>query len=118
MTKAVWIDDVMTFAEYERLAHRSTPPNMDQKEMILLAALGVAGESGEFVELVKKYMFHGHQLDRKKAIKELGDILWYVAHGARALGATLQQVAEANIEKLAARYPDGFMEKDSHHDGD
>ena len=71
-------------------------------------ALGLTGEAGEFAELIKKYVYHGHDLDVVKATKELGDLLWYVAVAASDLGVTLQWVAERNIAKLRERYPDGF----------
>lgn len=70
--------------------------------------LGLAGESGEVVELIKKAVFHGHDLDRLKLRKELGDVLWYLAAIATMCGLDLDDVAEGNISKLKARYPDGF----------
>ncbi len=73
-----------------------------------MCALGRAGEAGEVVELVKKRLFHGHVLDRTKLTHELGDVLWYLGQLASAAGITLDEVAKANLAKLAARYPEGF----------
>jgi NTP pyrophosphatase (non-canonical NTP hydrolase) len=73
-----------------------------------MTALGLAGESGEYADLIKKHLFHSHALDREKARKELSDVLWYVAVAAHQLGFTLSSVAQANVDKLRARYPDGF----------
>lgn len=72
------------------------------------AALGLCGESGEFADIIKKAVYHGHALDKEKAAKELGDTLWYIALAAGRLGYTLSEVASMNIEKLRIRYPDGF----------
>ena len=75
---------------------------------ILNAALGLAGEAGEFADHIKKYQFQGHDLDREHLIKELGDIIWYVAQAAVGLETTNDEIMERNIAKLKARYPHGF----------
>jgi NTP pyrophosphatase (non-canonical NTP hydrolase) len=75
---------------------------------ILTYALGLAGESGECCDLIKKHIGHGHDQDKDKLVKELGDVLWYVAGLAHLLGVSLSEVAQVNIDKLAKRYPDGF----------
>lgn len=72
------------------------------------ACLGLAGETGEFCEHVKKYLYHGHPLDYKELEKEVGDILWYVALAARAIGCSLNYIANENIDKLRIRYPEKF----------
>lgn len=76
--------------------------------MILNAALGLAGEAGEFANEVKKVHFHGHETDKDKLIEELGDVLYYVAMAALELNVPLDAVAKKNVAKLAARYPQGF----------
>ena len=68
----------------------------------------LAGEAAEAMEMIKKYRFHGHDLDYPKLKKELGDTLWYLAVLADLLGFSLDGVAQANIAKLERRYPDGF----------
>ena len=75
---------------------------------LVCAALGLAGESGEFADAVKKYRYHGHQLDYAHLIEEVGDVLWYCALAARELGVTLEDVANENVLKLQRRYPAGF----------
>lgn len=98
-----------TFAEYhtERTTAQGVP-FPDPKDRLLIGALGLGGESGEVLELVKKHLYHGKDLDREKLILELGDVLWYVMISADAIGATLEEVAIANNAKLRARYPNGF----------
>jgi len=71
-------------------------------------ALGIAGEAGEVADYIKKVLYHGHPIDKDKLCKELGDVLWYIATLAENAGLTLEEVARANIDKLWARYPDGF----------
>jgi len=73
-----------------------------------ILALGIAGEAGEVADLVKKELGHGHPRNSEKMAKELGDVLWYVAALAEEYGYSLSAVATMNIEKLKARYPQGF----------
>lgn len=75
------------------------------------AAMGLCGESGEFIDLVKKILWHEKKVDYEtldKLQKELGDVLWYVALASDALNFHLDEVARTNISKLKKRYPDGF----------
>lgn len=87
---------------------RTCPSVADGPQTILCASLGLAGESGEFVDLLKKHLFHGHPFDREKLILELGDIRWYLELAAHALGVSMEEVEKRNVEKLRKRYPDGF----------
>ncbi len=98
----------MDFASYEAAASRTAPRPGSQREALLLAGLGLAGEAGEVADHFKKVAFHGHELDASHVAEELGDILWYAAFAARAVGTTLDEVAAENIRKLERRYPDGF----------
>ena len=72
-------------------------------------ALGIAGEAGEYCELIKKRHFHGKELDLQDAKKELGDVLYYVAMAASNLNISLNDIAQANVDKLLSRYPNGFV---------
>ena len=103
--------------DYQTLCLRTASPvSMATDENLLLqGAMGMCGESGEFMDIVKKYFFHGHPLDQEHLKLELGDIMWYVATTAHALGIPLEEVMKDNIEKLKLRYPDGFTTSDSMH---
>ena len=74
---------------------------------VLYAAIGMCGEAGEVSELVKKYAYHGHTIDREHLARELGDVLWYVTYMAHLFGYSLGDIMVMNQEKLAKRYPDG-----------
>ena len=76
--------------------------------MLVWNALGLAGEAGEVADTIKKAVFHQHGLNRGELIKELGDVLWYVAALCSKLDVPLSEVMERNIAKLKQRYPDGY----------
>ena len=77
--------------------------------------LGLCGEAGECADLVKKHKFQGHELDAEHLAKELGDVAWYLAVSAYAIGYDLESVMKMNVEKLRSRYPDGFSSELSQH---
>ena len=105
----------MTLDDYQRDAMRTAGAALRAEDGLVLSALGLNGEAGEYSELVKKNVYHGHPLDIDKAAKELGDVLWYIARAAEAIGVPLSEIAARNIEKLRARYPDGFSSEQSIH---
>lgn len=100
----------MTGNEYQQAALRTANAHED---VIQNCALGLSGESGEVADHVKKVRYQGHTLDPKHLVKELGDISWYVAVMAHALGYTLEEIFQMNIYKLYGRYPDGFSKERS-----
>lgn len=75
---------------------------------LLEGLMGVNGEAGEAVDILKKVLFQGHTLDREHIALELGDICWYIALAADAIGYPLEEIMAMNLEKLRKRYPDGF----------
>ena len=103
----------MTINEYQKLAMTTLNPDLDDKDVLINGVMGLCGESGEVIDLVKKWLAQGHELNRERLVKELGDVAWYIAEIATALGVTLEEVLAKNIEKLKARYPDGFKYSDS-----
>lgn len=105
----------MTANEYQRLAMVTLNPDLSQKEILINGVMGLCGEAGEAIDVVKKHLAQGHGLDRDKLIKELGDVAWYLAETATALDVSLEEVLERNLEKLRARYPEGFDAQRSIH---
>ena len=106
----------MTINEYQNAALRTAQTDkLTARELLLNSALGLCGESGEVADLVKKHRFQGHDLDFDHVAKELGDIAWYLAVGAYAIGFDLERIFRMNIDKLKARYPNGFSTDRSLH---
>ncbi len=104
----------LTFQKYQQLAQRTSGAGGDDKERrLMVAALGLAGEAGEFANLVKKRLAHGHPITAAELADELGDVLWYLAEAASAIGMPLEQIAQENVDKLRRRYPDGFSSERS-----
>ncbi len=107
----------MTFSEYERLAQR-TAAERTMEQRLIHAQMGLSSEAGEVSEHLKHHLFHGHPLDRDHLIKELGDLMWYLAEAAVGLGVPMEEIAKRNIEKLKGRYPEGFSTERSMNRGD
>ncbi len=105
----------MTINEYQQLAMTTLNPALDRKDVLINGVMGLCGESGEAIDIVKKWLAQGHELDREKLAKELGDIAWYLAETAWALDVPLEEILQANIDKLKKRYPQGFDSNRSVH---
>jgi len=103
----------MTINEYQKLAMTTLNKELNKKDILINGVMGLCGESGEAIDIVKKHLAQGHELDREHLIKELGDIAWYLAETATALDVDLEEVLIQNIEKLKKRYPDGFSTEKS-----
>ena len=99
---------MMTANEYQKLAMTTLNPSLSKKDVLINGVMGLCGEAGEAIDIVKKHLAQGHDLDRERLIKELGDIAWYLAETATALDVDLETVLQGNIAKLKKRYPDGF----------
>ena len=98
----------MTPNEYQKLAMTTLNSALSPKDVLINGVMGLCGESGEVIDLVKKHLHQGHELDKEKLIRDLGDVCWYIAEIATALDVPLEQVMQGNIDKLRARYPEGF----------
>lgn len=107
------VNNGMTLNEYQMAAQRTSAG----ENKLDNGCLGLAGESGECCDILKKHRFQGHELDVNHLIEELGDVMWYVAEAAAGLGVTLEDVAKRNVEKLELRYPSGFDAQRSIHRG-
>lgn len=105
----------MQINEYQNLAMRTSNSELSNEMQLLNGALGLVGESGEIADLVKKYMMQGHALNLEHVAKELGDVCWYIAETATAIGYDMETIMKMNIDKLKKRYPDGFDSERSQH---
>lgn len=102
----------MKLNDYQLVSKRTMPSVYDDRAKTNYA-MGLSGEAGEVTDLIKKELFHGHAENREAVKKELGDVLHYAAGLADMYGWTLEEVANANIEKLMKRYPNGFSSEAS-----
>lgn len=112
--------DIMTPNQYQELAMRTcsirdTATGHENQDgiavpMLTNAMLGLCGETGECADLVKKHLYQGHGLDKAHIAKELGDVAWYLAEAAEAIGYSLEDIFRMNIDKLKARYPEGHFD--------
>ncbi len=98
----------MEINEYEKLAMTTLNKNIKKEDILLNSAMGLCGESGEVIDLLKKQLFQGHDLNKEELIKELGDVAWYLAEAAYGLDVPLEEICEKNIDKLKKRFPQGF----------
>lgn len=105
----------MTINEYQKAALRTAPKSLSPIQKLTNGLMGLNGEAGEAIDLMKKHLFQGHSLNTEHVVKELGDVAWYLAISADAIGYDLETILQTNIDKLQKRYPDGFEAEKSIH---
>ena len=106
---------MMDVNEYQIEALRTEQGMSKDYPRILNGLMGLNGEAGECIDILKKAIFQGHMLDREHLAMELGDVAWYLAVSADAIGYKLSDILDRNVEKLRLRYPDGFDPERSIH---
>lgn len=104
----------MDMNNYQHLASRTINKDLTPVQMGKHALHGMVGEIGEIHSIYQK-KYQGHEWDGEHVKKELGDLLWFIAEYCTAKGWKLEDIAEMNIAKLKARYPEGFEETKSLH---
>lgn len=103
--------ETLSFDEYQKQAGELISEE-GRKDLLLNGVLGLAGESGECADILKKVRFQGHTLDKDHLKEELGDVLWYIAETCDGLGISLEEVAQGNLDKLHKRYHGNKFEKE------
>lgn len=98
----------MTINEYQQMAVETRNKELGAKAMLQDGLMGLSGEAGECIDILKKHLFQCHNLDCEHIARELGDVAWYLALSAYAMGYDLESILRMNIEKVQARYPNGF----------
>ena len=98
----------MQVNEYQKAAMATLNPALDKKDVLINSVMGLCGESGEAIDIVKKWLMQGHELDREHLIRELGEVAWSLAEAATALDVPLEAVFQGNLDKLRQRFPNGF----------
>jgi NTP pyrophosphatase (non-canonical NTP hydrolase) len=101
----------------DRLADRMLAGIIRKKDVagLVNGLMGLSGEAGELTDLFKKWIFHNAPLDEEHAKKEVGDVFWYTALICDAMGWSMDEIMQMNIDKLKARYPEGFDTEKSNH---
>lgn len=106
------LNDGLTANDFQRAAMRTASgmnhDTVGGNGLLLNGVMGLNGEAGECIDIVKKHIFQGHELDLEHLIEELGDASWYLAICCEAAGVTFGEVLQRNIDKLKKRYPEGF----------
>lgn len=105
----------MTINEYQKEALKIESGMAKDYPRILNGLMGLNGEAGEAIDILKKHFYQGHELDKEHLAKELGDVAWYLAVSADAIGYDLETIFQMNVDKLHARYPEGFNSEHSLH---
>jgi NTP pyrophosphatase (non-canonical NTP hydrolase) len=110
--------EIGVFASGEKTTYRNQVLELwgctnTEKDTMISSAMGLAGESGEYVDLLKKHLFHQHPLDKEKVKSELGDIRYYLEVAANVHGLDMGEIERANIEKLQKRYGKKFSSEAS-----
>ncbi len=109
----------MTMNEYQELAQRTSRKELCKEAHLMNGILGLAGETGECADLVKKHYYQDGRAIENALFDELGDVLWYVVESASAMGFSLEAIAQHNIDKLKRRYPQGFdADRSLHREGE
>ena len=96
----------MQVNEYQKVAMATLNPALDKKNVLINSVMGLCGESGEAIDIVKKWLMQGHALDKEHLVREL--VAWYLAEAATALDVPLETVFQGNLDKLRQRFPNGF----------
>ncbi|HDK27887.1 MAG TPA: nucleotide pyrophosphohydrolase [Candidatus Atribacteria bacterium] len=103
----------MNLKDYMREVRRTRPELNGLSQHRINSIMGVAGEAGELLDLIKKVEFQGHPYDHEKVIEELGDILWYLVYFMDISSVSVDDIINYNVAKLRVRYPQGFSPQDS-----
>lgn len=98
---------------FQEEALRSMRNDLPYEAICSNMCMGLAGETGETVDIFKKHIYQGKDLDINDVIEEIGDILWYIANLCNVNKITMKECMDSNVEKLRKRYPNGFSVKDA-----
>lgn len=98
----------MEIKEYQEKSKRTLNNDLSHEQLLSNMIFGIVGETGEVVDLLKKHLYQGHELDWFNIREEIGDVMFYIVNLCSLLGTNLDQVLQENYDKLLKRYPEGF----------
>ncbi len=96
----------MDFEEYAKEAMRTYPAGLSLQDKTELAEVGILGEAGELLDLLKKELFHGHHVPHEKYKKEIGDVFWYVATAPALVGFSGRYYGSTSKDRRVVRTRD------------
>ena len=105
----------MTPNDYQQAALRTAPGDLPPERLLLNGLMGLNGEAGEAIDILKKHLFQGHELDTEHMAKELGDVAWYLAVSANAIGYDLETIRIPGFQFVHIHLHDGFDAEHSLH---
>jgi NTP pyrophosphatase (non-canonical NTP hydrolase) len=103
----------MGIKEYQKKSTRTMNDNLKHNDIVANMIFGLNGEVGEVTDILKKHLFHGHDLDMDHLKEELGDVMFYIVNLATLYDIDMSEVLQMNVDKLLKRYPNGFSSQDS-----
>lgn len=98
----------MNLIEYQEKSMRTLNKDLSREQLLSNMAMGITGEAGEVVDILKKHLYQGHELDIPHIIEELGDVMFYIVNLCNLLDIDLEKTIANNYYKLLERYPEGF----------
>jgi NTP pyrophosphatase (non-canonical NTP hydrolase) len=101
------------FSIYQEEVKRTKKNHESIRDELCDYSMGVSGEAGEVLDLIKKVCWQGKPMNIEKVIEEMGDVLWYLAALSDTIGVSLDTVVEYNIIKLRERYQTGYSHEES-----
>ena len=98
----------MEIREFQKLSTRTLNMELSKEQLISNMIFGANGELGEVTDILKKDLFHSHKLDQGHLAEEIGDVMFYLVNLATIFNFNMEDILQANVDKLKKRYPDGF----------
>ena len=98
---------------FQREARRTLREDLPYEAICSNMCMGLAGEIGEVIDIMKKHIYQGKELDITDVIEEVGDVLWYIANFCNINNITMDECMKSNMKKLKKRFPNGFTVKDA-----
>lgn len=98
----------MDIREFQRVSTRTLNKELSKEQQVSNMIFGANGELGEVTDILKKHLYQGHRIDKQHLSEEIGDVMFYLVNLATLFNLEFEDILEGNINKLKARYPEGF----------
>ena len=98
----------MDIREFQRVSTRTLNKELSKEQQVSNMIFGANGELGEVTDILKKFLFQGHKLDKQHLAEEIGDTLFYIVNLCTIYGLDVEDILQGNVDKLKKRFPQGF----------